>query len=142
MRYFSCICKLDNGMYGCTRNYEKSELFDNCVKTQWSNAESGIEYPFFNRPRKDSLEGLLAVKNSKFSSFLSSFYQTFLYGDEQFDIDVVESSEQLTNLEKHWLEKRRERYLGVAFYFDLLHVFEASKLGISEFLKRSLYRLF
>ena len=70
----------------------------------------GIENPFFNPPNQNSLEGMLAIKNSKFSVFLSSLYQTFLYGDEQHNIEVIESKDQLSHLEKHWLEKRTERY--------------------------------
>ena len=63
-----------------------------------------------NRPNKHSLEGMLHVKNSKFSGFLSSLYQTFLYGDELYDTQVVVSKEQLSDRERNWLEKRNQRY--------------------------------
>ena len=104
-RYFSCTCKLVNQTYSCNKNYQEIDLYDKCVENN-----KGVEYPFFNPPNQNSLEGMLLVKNSKFSGFLSALYKTFLYGDEQYDIEVVESKDQLSHLEKHWLEKRTERY--------------------------------
>ena len=73
-----------------------------------SNPSNPIDVmnPFGNIPAQGTLEAILMVKNSMFSGFLGSLYKTFLYGDEQFNTQVIPNEPQETNT----LEWRSQRY--------------------------------
>lgn len=96
----------DTNHSNCTVDCHQVTAVDETVDEN----QTGIKNPFLNLPDKQSLEGMLHVKKSKFSGFLSSLYQTFLYGDELYDTQVVVDRDQLSDRERHWLEKRNQRY--------------------------------
>ena len=67
----------------------------------------GILNPFLNTPSSGSLESLLMIKNSMFSGFLGSLYQTFLYGDEKYNTRLVDDQ---STREDSWQEHHNPRF--------------------------------